>query len=87
MTKLRPWEPILLFMLCAASSDEEMERTRQTASRPMHGVGVLHAVHYVIGMLYIVGQGYCPNSCASTSTLTAASIHWPLGCGRVDDRR
>ena len=44
-------------VLRAVSPDKEMERTRQTASMGLHGVGVLHAVHHVIGSLYIGGQG------------------------------
>lgn len=70
-----------------ASSDQGVERTRQTASMPLHGVGVLHAVDHVIGSLYIGGRGCCPKSFASTSTLTASSIHWPLECGRAEHCR
>lgn len=88
MRTRRPRKPSRLAVLCAASSDEEMERTRQTASMAMDGVGMLHAAHHVIGSLYIrVGQGGRPNSIACSPTLTAASIHRPLDCGRADQRR
>lgn len=49
---------------------------------------MLHAAHHVIESLYIrVGQGDRPNSFACSPTLTAASIHGPLDCGRADQRR
>lgn len=56
MKKRGFWEPICVLVPCAVSPGKEIEHTRQTASRPMHGVGVLHAVHHVIGIVYIVGQ-------------------------------
>ena len=88
MRTRRPQEPRRLAVLCAASSDEEIERTRQTASMAMDGVGMLHAAHHVIGSLYIrVGQGGRPNSFGSSPTLTAASIHGPLDCGRAEQSR
>ena len=83
----RSWESKRPAVLRAVSPDKEIERTRQTASVGLHGVGMLHAVHHVIGNLYIGGQGCGPNSFASTSTLTAAKIHWPLGSGRAEHCR